>query len=168
MSSLNNSKPSSVLDKKYAEIVIDAWDDDASLLRETEIFMKKWPKMSKLFSAKPSSAIDELGNIFSPKFTDSLKVLVEKGLNVSAVLNEVLVALKQKFVFITIKTAKALDLETVVKFEKALEKKYNQSVYLNIELQPKLIGGMVIVTPDKIIKGSIENMIDDLTKCLKN
>jgi len=154
--------------KKYAEIVIETWDDDTSLYRETELFMHEWPRLAQLFQKNTPDAIDELSDILSERFISSLKILIDKNVKIDGIFKEILSQLKTKFVFVTIKSAKPLDEATQLKFENALKDKYQQNIYLTVEVNPQLIGGMVVIAPNEIIKGSLINRINNLTQCLKN
>ena len=68
---------------------------------------------------------------------------------------------------VTVKTAQALTDEQRGVLTEKLEKKFEKNIRLKEEIDPRLIGGMIVITKGKILDLSVRTKLDSLKRKLK-
>lgn len=114
--------------------------------------------------------LDIAGDDLSEEGKNFVNILAENGrLTLLPVILEVFKELKaeqEKAVECTIFSAFPIDDEQKTILMKALEKRFQKSVSLQLEVDESLLGGVVIRSGDQVIDGSVRGKLDKLSESI--
>ena len=153
-----------------AQGVTDAVDADVQILGETMDDSREL----KLFFESPVISRDKkeavIGKLFDGKVDDLvvrlMKLLVQKGREdvLPAVIEQYADLRDERLgqVEALVRTAMPMEYDETEDLRKALEAKTGKKVRLRIEVEPDLIGGVVVRIGDRVYDGSVQHQLETL------
>jgi F-type H+-transporting ATPase subunit delta len=119
---------------------------------------------------KESCLQDTLSNIFDNNFLHFLLILIEKRrfkyISEIAKSYHKMVSERLGILNASVITALPLSAEARENIKKNLEATYHQSVVLSEEIDPKIIGGAILIVDNKILDHSIKGRLEKMKKRL--
>lgn len=104
------------------------------------------------------------------EFKNFLDLLAEnRRLDYAKIIAEEFLKLRKKDegkISVNVTSAREISPEDQQKIEKALERRYSKKVELTLQLNPQLIGGVVIRVGDQVFDGSLQNKLFKLQQQL--